>query len=164
MHTPPPTSPTQPGAELYDALRWYGPSGVLVTGDRAARHLLAAADLMTRENWDPQRCHRDSGRHLHDALYVTAHDGGNGDDDTRAVAGQVLEAVLCIYTGAPWVDHRAWSRHRDRTLGEVLAVARLAAAVARMIGPAAPPPAGDRPTAPEHPSLPTAPERPSLTP
>ncbi|MGW2181235.1 DUF6197 family protein [Streptomyces sp. NPDC001732] len=113
---------------------WYGPSGTKVTGDAVAAHLQAAANLMTRENWDPQLYASGSGRSLYYALVHTADDG-LGDGDTHRVAESVLGAVLESATGAPFVDYEAWNRHATRTLDDVLRACRAAAAVAREYGP-----------------------------
>lgn len=123
---------------LYQPQTWYGLSGALVTGEQLARHLEAAAQLMERESWDPQVQAPNSGRNLHRALHITAEHGA-GDADTLFVARKVMEALLRIHTGAPFVAYEAWSEHRDRTLPEILSMLWAVATVARETGPAAPP-------------------------
>ncbi|MFJ3520467.1 MULTISPECIES: hypothetical protein [unclassified Streptomyces] len=58
-----------------------------------------------------------------------------GDADTQFVARAVLEAVLRLSAGAPYVDFEVWSEHPVRTLDEVLAACRTAAALAHQHGP-----------------------------
>lgn len=113
---------------------WYGLSGLLVTGESVAHHLTAAAGLMERKGWDPQLYAPFSGHHLRDALAST-RDDGMGDADTQFVARTVLEAVLRLSTGASYVDYEVWSEHPVRTLDEVLAACRTAAALALQHGP-----------------------------
>ncbi|THA47486.1 hypothetical protein [Streptomyces sp. A1136] len=113
---------------------WYGLSGLLVTGESVARHLTAAAGLMERKGWDPQLYAPFSGHHLRDALTST-RDDGMGDADTQFVARAVLEAILRLATGAPYVDYEVWSEHPVRTLDEVLAACRTASALALQHGP-----------------------------
>ncbi|MER6522608.1 hypothetical protein ABT246_37980 [Streptomyces sp. NPDC001553] len=113
---------------------WYGLSGLLVTGESVARHLTAAADLMERKGWDPQLYAPFSGHHLRDALTST-RDDGMGDADTQFMARAVLEAVLRLSTGAPYVDYEVWSEHPVRTLDDVLAACQTAAALALEHGP-----------------------------
>ncbi|MFC9223157.1 hypothetical protein ACFT8W_20930 [Streptomyces hygroscopicus] len=113
---------------------WYGPSGTMVTGDAVAAHLQAAADLMKRENWDPQFYGRGSSRNLYYALRHTSDDG-LGDDDTHHLAENILGAILAAATGAPFVDYETWNHHATRTLDDVLRACQAAAAVAREYGP-----------------------------
>lgn len=120
--------------QLLDLDVWYGLSGLLVTGESVARHLAAAAGLMERKGWDPQLYAPFSGHHLRDALTST-RDDGMGDADTQFVARTVLEAVLRLSTGAPYVDYEVWSEHPVRTLDEVLTACWTAAALARQHGP-----------------------------
>ncbi|MFD6186122.1 hypothetical protein [Streptomyces goshikiensis] len=124
----------QTGRQLLERDVWYGLSGLLVTGEAVARHLTAAAGLMERKGWDPQLYAPFSGYHLRDALTST-RDDGMGDADTQFVGRTVLEAVLRLSTGASYVDYEVWSEHPVRTLDEVLAVCRTAAALALQHGP-----------------------------
>ncbi|HLL33354.1 MAG TPA: hypothetical protein VK545_05545 [Streptomyces sp.] len=133
--------------ELYQPHTWYGLSGARLTGEQVAQHLEAAARLMEREDWDPQKHAPFSGRHVWDALRSTAKDG-MGDTDTQWVARKVMETLLRAHTGAPYVDYEVWSEHRDRTLTDVLALLRTAATIARETGPTAPPPARPQLAAP----------------
>ncbi|MFF3958786.1 hypothetical protein ACFYY1_37120 [Streptomyces sp. NPDC001890] len=116
---------------------WFGLSGHRVTGEAVAHHLDAAARLMERENWDPQLYAPFTGHHLRDALHSTAEDGA-GDADTRYVARTVMETLLRLALGAPYVDYTAWSEHSSRTLEEVVLLCRTAARVARRVGPEQP--------------------------
>lgn len=124
----------QTGRQLLERDVWYGLSGLLVTGESVAHHLTAAASLMERKGWDPQFYAPFSGHHLRDALTST-RDDGVGDADTQFVARSVLEAVLRLSTGAPYVDYEVWSEHPVRTLDEVLDACRTAAALALQHGP-----------------------------
>lgn len=114
--------------------RWYGPSGLPVTGEAVAGHLEAAARLMERDAWDPQLYGTHSGRTLWDAM-ISTRDDGLGDEDTRVVACEVLRTVLEAVMGAPYVCYETWAEHRTRTLAEVLAACRLAAHTARQYSP-----------------------------
>ncbi|MFC7872037.1 hypothetical protein ACFUS2_12925 [[Kitasatospora] papulosa] len=125
---------------------WFGLSGHQVTGEDVAFHIQSAGRLMEREAWDPQLYAPCSGHHLRDALDSTVKDG-MGNADTRYVARTVLETLLRLATGAPYVDYEVWSEHSSRTLDEVLTLCRTAARVARHIGP-------QQPTTPNFPSLP----------
>jgi hypothetical protein len=138
--------------ELYRPQTWYGLSGARVTGEQLARHLEAAARLMERDDWDPQVQAPYSGRYLYDALRLTA-EHGEGDADTMFVARKVMETLLRIHTGAPFVAYEAWSEHRDRTLHDVLTLLRAAATVARETAPAAPPPGRPQLAASGNPSI-----------
>ncbi|THA65379.1 hypothetical protein E6R60_33220 [Streptomyces sp. A0642] len=125
---------------------WFGLSGHRLTGEDVAFHIEAAGRLMERETWDPQLYAPFSGHHLRDALDSTVNDG-MGDADTRYVARTVLETLLRLVTGAPYVDYEVWSEHSSRTLEEVLTLCRTAARVARHIGP-------QKPITPNLPTLP----------
>ncbi|UZI34043.1 hypothetical protein [Streptomyces sp. VB1] len=125
---------------------WFGLSGHRLTGEAVAFHIESAGRLMEREGWDPQLYAPFSGHHLRDALNSTVKDG-MGDVDTRYVARGVLETLLRLATGAPYVDYEVWSEHSSRTLEEVLTVCRTAARVARLIGP-------QQPITPNFPTLP----------
>ena len=127
----------QVAEQLAQSSTWFGLSGHQVTGDALARHLEAAALLMERENGDPQLYAPSTGHHLRDALSSTAKDG-QGDDDTRYVARTVMETVLRIVMGAPYVDFEVWSEHPSRTLGDVGRLCRTAAEIARQLGPEQP--------------------------
>ncbi|MGW9439613.1 DUF6197 family protein [Streptomyces sp. NPDC055607] len=116
---------------------WHGRSGHQVTGEAVAQHLEAAAHLMRRENWDPQLYGPFSGRHLRDALDSVIEDG-QGDGDTKDAARRVMEELLRLVMGAPYVYYGAWSEHASRTLREVLALCETAAAFARVHGPQQP--------------------------
>ncbi len=116
---------------------WFGLSGHRLTGEAVAQHIEASGRLMERETWDPQLYAPFSGHHLRDALAHTAKDG-MGDADTQYVARTVLETLLRLITGAPYVDYEVWSEHSSRTLDEVLTLCRTAAKAARHIGPQQP--------------------------
>ncbi|MFF3127741.1 hypothetical protein ACFVRD_36855 [Streptomyces sp. NPDC057908] len=116
---------------------WFGLSGHRVTGEAVAHHLESAARLMERENWDPQLYAPFTGHHLQDALNSTAKDGA-GDADTRWVARKVMETLLRLVMGAPYVDYEVWSEHSSRTLEEVVLLCRTAAEIARRVGPEQP--------------------------
>ncbi|WP_329564535.1 hypothetical protein OG711_39005 (plasmid) [Streptomyces uncialis] len=124
--------------ELAGTRMWFGSSGHLVTGDQAASHLEAAAALMERHNWDPQLYAPLTGHHIWDALHRTRLDG-TGDEDTQSIARSLLEMLLRLLTGAPYVDYESWSEHPSRTLPDVLVLLRAAADLAREHGPAAAP-------------------------
>lgn len=115
-------------------VNWHGRSGYPTTGEAAARHAEAAADLIKREDWDPQLYGRVSGRQVRDALIHTIDDG-LGDEDTFHISEQLLEAVLRVSTGAEYVDYEIWSSHPRTTLADVLAALDAAAALARASGP-----------------------------
>ncbi|MFF0486761.1 hypothetical protein [Streptomyces sp. NPDC004435] len=113
---------------------WYGLSGARLTGDAVARHIEAAARHMRDHGWDPHLHAPSTGHSLYHALVHTAEDG-HGDDDTRRAADEVLGAVLCALTGAPYVYYESWSEHTTRTLDDITHACELAAAVARHYGP-----------------------------
>ncbi|MFD8142472.1 hypothetical protein [Streptomyces sp. NPDC059708] len=123
-------------AEEIDARHhfWYGLSGLRVKGAAVAVHLEAAADLMRRENWDPQLYDYSAGRQLVHALRHTAEDG-HGDDDTRYIGRQCMELLLRRSLGAPYVDCWVWAEHRSRTLAEITDLLMAAALFARTHGP-----------------------------
>ncbi|WUU86525.1 hypothetical protein OG790_34025 (plasmid) [Streptomyces cellulosae] len=131
------TLASQAAAQLSEPNTWFGLSGHRVTGEAVAHHLEAAAHLMERENWDPQLYAPFSGYHLSDVLASTAKDG-QGDTDTRWIARKVLETLLQIVLGAPYVDYEIWSQHSTRTLDEVVTLCRTAARIARRVGPEQP--------------------------
>lgn len=116
------------------APQWSGESGYRVTGEMVAGHLESAADLMERENWDPQLYNASAGRDIWDALHTTGMDG-RGDNDTRLIAGDLMDLVLHTATGVPRVDYMRWGQHPHTTLPQVLRLLRLTAAVARATGP-----------------------------
>lgn len=115
---------------LTDPRMWYGLSGHQVAGEDVARHVEAAAHLMEREQWDPQLYAPSSRHHIRDALDRTRRDGA-GDTDTQYVARHIMELLLRLHTGAPYVDYEVWSEHRSRTLPEVLDLLRATAQAAR---------------------------------
>lgn len=127
----------QAAQRLTDSNEWFGTSGHRVTGAAVADHLSAAADLMERENWDPQLYNRFSGHHLRDALSSAIEDG-QGDADTYWVACKVMEKLLEVVLDAPYVDCRLWSEHASRTLAEVVTLCRTAARIAQKVGPKQP--------------------------
>lgn len=131
--------------QLSEPDTWFGLSGHRVTGEAVAHHLEAAARLMERENWDPQLYAPFTGHHLSDALTSTAKDG-QGDTDTRFIARKVMETLLQVVMGAPYVDYEIWSQHSTRTLEEIVTLCRTAARIARRVGPVQP--------GTEHPPLP----------
>ena len=122
--------------ELTNPDLWFGLSGHQVAGEEVARHVEAAGRLMERENWDPQAHAPFTGYHLRDALDRTRREG-EGDTDSQHVARKVMELLLQVHTGAPFVDYEFWSHHRSRTLAEVLDLVRITAAAARRYGVAA---------------------------
>ncbi|GAA2964871.1 DUF6197 family protein [Kitasatospora cinereorecta] len=127
----------QAAEQLSEPDTWFGLSGHRVTGEAVAHHLEAAAHLMERENWDPQLYAPFTGHHLSDALASTAKDG-QGDADTRFIARNVMETLLQVVMGAPYVDYEVWSEHSTRTLEEVVTLCRTAARIARHVGPEQP--------------------------
>jgi len=121
-------------ASRIDSATWFGLSGERVTGDAVAAHLAAAAQLMRRDNWDPQVYGPGSYRQLVDALRQVRLDALH-DEDTQMVGVDLLEQILAAHLGAPFVDLDVWQDKAARTLPEVLDLLATAAAFARRYGP-----------------------------
>ena len=132
----PNTSYMSASAEVKKIDYWFGPSGSLIPGEAVAQHLIAAADLMRDNGWDPQLYAFGSDRQIRDAIRHTAADG-RGDADTSYIARQLMEAALRAATGAPYVDHEVWAEKPNRTLDEVLHLMHASASLARFCGPCA---------------------------
>ncbi|MFF4644951.1 hypothetical protein [Streptomyces sp. NPDC001389] len=120
--------------ETIDSDIWTGLSGEPSTSEQVAAHLDAVAQLMRRDNWDPQLYGPASDRRLETAFRHTADDG-HGDPDTRYVGRSIIEHLLRIQLGARYVNAWSWSERPNRTLDDVLAVLASAAAFARDHGP-----------------------------
>jgi hypothetical protein len=144
---------------------WQGPSGELATGEQVARHLDATLTILSGRGWarvhgdqDPEPPAVDESMSTKTLLHNLfrwvrdmATDSGPltlliakgraqdsvGDQDTRSVAGRVMETLLRARTGALYVSHDAWAEKQGRTWGEVRDLLETAAAFARTHGPAA---------------------------
>jgi hypothetical protein len=121
-------------AARIDSRTWFTLSGERVTGEDVAAHIESASLLMRRDNWDPQRYGPGSGRHLLGALREARLDSLH-DEDTQAVARDVMEQILEVHLAAPYVDLDVWSEKASRSLPEVLDLLAAAATFARTYGP-----------------------------
>lgn len=121
-------------ASRIDSRTWFSLSGERVTGEAVAAHLVDAARLMRRDNWDPQVYGAGSYRQLVDALRQVRLDALH-DEDTQAVGVDLMEQILAAHLGAPFVDLDVWQDKAARTLPEVLDLLAAAAAFARTYGP-----------------------------
>lgn len=148
-----------------EARFWQGPSGELATGEQVARHLDATLSILSERGWvrvdgdqDPElpvvdestsskglllgllRWVRDMARDSGPLTLLIAKGRAQdavGDQDTRLVAGRVMDTLLRARTGALYVSHDAWAEKQGRTFDEVRDLLETAAAFARTHGPAA---------------------------
>lgn len=144
---------------------WQGPSGELATGEQVARHLDATLAILSDRGWarvdgdqDPElpavdeamstkallqslfRWVRDMARDSGPLTLLIAKGRAQdavGDQDTRLVAGRVMDTLLRARSGALYVSSDAWAGKQGRTFDEVRDLLETAAAFARTHGPAA---------------------------
>lgn len=121
-------------AARIDSRTWFALSGERVAGEAIAAHLSATSQLMRDRNWDPQVYGPGSGRQLVDALRQVRLDALY-DEDTQAVAVDLMEQILAAHQGAPFVDLDVWQEKASRTLPDVLDLLASAARFARTYGP-----------------------------
>ena len=121
-------------ASRIDSRTWFALSGERVTGEAVAAHLVDAARLMRRDNWDPQHYGPGSCRQLVDALREVRLDALH-DEDTQTVGVDLMEQILAAHQQAPFVDLDVWQDKAARTLPEVLELLAAAAKFARTYGP-----------------------------
>ncbi|MGW5173161.1 DUF6197 family protein [Streptomyces sp. NPDC004082] len=141
---------------------WIGLSGETATGEQVARHLEAALAALSERGWtrlpvdDPQVPEVDEAESVKALLLIVLRwmrgstvDTGPvtllgalslaqqsaGDQDTRAVAGQVMNALLSVRTGAVYADHYAWAEKQGRTHDQVRDLLEASARFARQYGP-----------------------------
>jgi cytochrome P450 len=144
---------------------WTGPSGEQTTGNDIATHLDAALALLETRGWsrnnddpDPELPDADESMSvktillslLRAARSMTTDRGPltltsalnrtqdtAGDQDTRWIADQVMNALVSAHTGTSHALHGAWVAKRTRTWHEVRDLLTAASAFARAYGPSA---------------------------